>query len=56
MVIKQNHMSMRDELALFFDLPDHPTDAVPRDEHTTLSKAHGRIETRTLERYGEVYD
>lgn len=56
MVIKQNHAQMRDEVALFFDLPDHPADGAQRDVYQTLTKAHGRIETRTLERYPDVCD
>lgn len=54
MVIKQNHVQMREEVALFFDLPDHPADGVQRDGCSTLTKGHGRIETRTLERYPGV--
>jgi predicted transposase YbfD/YdcC len=56
MVIKQNHAQMRDEAALFFDLPDHPADGMARDGYTTLTKGHGRIETRTLERYPGICD
>lgn len=54
MVIKQNHAQMHDEVALFFDVPDHPADGAQRDVYQTVTKGHGRIETRTLERYPDV--
>lgn len=54
MVIKENHAQMRDEVALFFDVPDHPADGVRRDVYQSVTKGHGRIETRTLERYPDV--
>lgn len=50
MVIKQNHAQMCDEVAMFFDLPSIPADEDDFDQHQTTTKAHGRIETRTLER------
>lgn len=54
MVIKQHHVQMRDEIARFFDLPDHPADGLQRDGYTSLTKGHGRIETRRLDRYPDV--
>lgn len=49
MVIKQNHALMREEIALFFDLPAIPADNEQYDLCQTLNKGHVRIETRTLE-------
>lgn len=50
MVIKQNHAQMCDEVAMFFDLPSILADEDDFDQYQSTTKAHGRIETRTLER------
>ena len=49
MVVKKNHPQMYAELALFYDLPGILADQEHYDRCRTVSKGHGRIETRTLE-------
>src|SRR5262245_28728860 len=49
MVVKKNHPQMYAELALFFEVPGIVADDEHYDHCRTLSKGHGRIETRTLE-------
>jgi predicted transposase YbfD/YdcC len=49
MVVKKNHPQMYAELALFFELPGLLADDEHYDRCRTVSKGHGRIETRTLE-------
>ena len=49
MVVKKNHPQMYAELALFFEQPGIQADAEHYDRCRTLSKGHGRLETRTLE-------
>lgn len=49
MVVKKNHPQMYAELALFFELPGIVADDEHYDRCRTLSKGHGRLETRTLE-------
>jgi predicted transposase YbfD/YdcC len=49
MVVKKNHPQMYGELALFYDLPGIVADDEHYDRCRTVSKGHGRIETRTLE-------
>ena len=49
MVVKKNHPQMYAELALFFELPGIVADDEHYDCCRTVSKGHGRIETRTLE-------
>jgi predicted transposase YbfD/YdcC len=49
MVVKKNHPQMYAELALFFELPGIVADNDRYDRCRTLSKGHGRLETRTLE-------
>jgi predicted transposase YbfD/YdcC len=49
MVVKKNHPQMYAELALFFELPGILADDEHYDRCRTLSKGHGRLETRTLE-------
>jgi predicted transposase YbfD/YdcC len=49
MVVKKNHPQLYAELALFFDLPGIVADDEHYDRCRTVSKGHGRIETRTLE-------
>jgi predicted transposase YbfD/YdcC len=49
MVVKKNHPQMYAELALFFELPSIVADDEHYDRCRTVSKGHGRIETRTLE-------
>lgn len=49
MIVKENHPQMLAELASFFALPGILADDECYDRHRTVSKAHGRIETRTLE-------
>lgn len=47
MVIKRNHGQLDEELTWFFDQPPLPCDP-PWREVTTISKGHGRVETRHL--------
>ncbi len=56
MVVKDNHPQMRAEIALFFDIPSIPADEERCDRHQTLTKAHGRLESRTLECTTGIYD
>jgi predicted transposase YbfD/YdcC len=49
MVVKRNQRRLFEDVALFFELPAIPADHEQADRVTTISKAHGRIETRTLE-------
>jgi hypothetical protein len=49
MVVKKNHPQMYAELALFFELSGIVADDEHYDRCRTLSKGHGRLETRTLE-------
>jgi predicted transposase YbfD/YdcC len=49
MMVKKNHPQMYAELALFFELPAILADDEHYDRCRTLSKGHGRLETRTLE-------
>ncbi len=47
MVIKRNHGQLYEELTWVFDQPPLPCDS-PWHEATTVSKGHGRLETRHL--------
>jgi predicted transposase YbfD/YdcC len=47
MVIKRNHRQLYEELTWFFDTPPLPCDP-PWRAATTISKGHGRLETRQL--------
>jgi predicted transposase YbfD/YdcC len=49
MVVKKNHPQMYAEIGLFFDLPGIVADAECYDRHRSVSKGHGRLETRTVE-------
>lgn len=49
MVVKKNHPQIYAELALFFELPGRVADDQHSDRWRTVSKGHGRVETRTLE-------
>jgi predicted transposase YbfD/YdcC len=49
MVVKKNHPQMYAEVALFFEQPGVLADAEHYDRCRTVSKGHGRLETRTLE-------
>lgn len=49
MVVKKNHPQMYAELALFFELPGIVADDEHYDRCRSVSKGHGRLETRTLE-------
>jgi predicted transposase YbfD/YdcC len=49
MIVKANQPHLRDDLALFFDLPAITADHEQWDRACTLSRAHGRLEQRTLE-------
>lgn len=49
MVVKKNHPQMYAEVALFFEQPGILADAEQYDRCRTVSKGHGRLETRTLE-------
>jgi len=49
MIVKANQPHLRDDLALFFDLPAIQADQEHWDRVTTVTRAHGRLETRMLE-------
>jgi predicted transposase YbfD/YdcC len=49
MVVKRNQRRLYDELALFFQLPAIAADHEQSDRVQTVTKRHGRLETRTLE-------
>jgi len=49
MVVKKNHPQMYAELALFFELSGILADNEHYDRYRSVSKGHGRLETRTLE-------
>jgi predicted transposase YbfD/YdcC len=49
MVVKRNQRTLYEDLALFFQLPAIAADQEQADRIVTLSKGHGRLETRTLE-------
>ena len=49
MIVKANQPHLRDDLALFFDLPAIAADQEQWDRTCTLTRAHGRLERRTLE-------
>lgn len=49
MIAKANQPQLRDDLALFFELPAIRADQEQWDRVTTVSKGHGRLEVRTLE-------
>ncbi len=50
MVVKENQPTLYAAIDLVFTLPPPPLPAHHLEEVTTLSKGHGRLETRTLER------
>ncbi len=49
MVVKRNQRRLYDDLALFFQLPAIAADHEQSDRVQTITKRHGRLETRTLE-------
>jgi predicted transposase YbfD/YdcC len=49
MVVKCNQRRLYDDLALFFQLPASAADHEQSDRVQTVTKRHGRLETRTLE-------
>jgi predicted transposase YbfD/YdcC len=49
MVVKRNQRRLYDDLALFFQLPAIAADHEQSDRVQTVTKGHGRLETRTLE-------
>jgi predicted transposase YbfD/YdcC len=49
MIAKANQPQLRDDLALFFELPAITADQEQWDRVETVSKAHGRLEVRRLE-------
>jgi predicted transposase YbfD/YdcC len=49
MIVKANQPHLRDDLALFFELPAIVADLERWDRVRTISRGHGRLETRTLE-------
>jgi len=49
MVVKRNQRRLYDDLALFFQLPGIAADHEQSDRVQTITKRHGRLETRTLE-------
>ena len=49
MVVKRNQRRLWDDLDLFFRIPPQPVDQEVRDCATTVTKGHGRLETRTVE-------
>ena len=48
MIVKANHPQMYAELATFFTLPGILADDERYDRYRSVTKAHGRLETRTL--------
>jgi predicted transposase YbfD/YdcC len=48
MVVKRNQRRLWEDLDVFFHIPSKPADQEVWDQVTTLSKGHGRLETRTL--------
>jgi len=55
MVVKRNRRQLYEELGWFFDTPPLPCDR-PWRETTTVSKGHGRLETRQLTCTDDVDD
>lgn len=49
MIVKGNQSQLRDDIALFFELPAIVADKEQWQRVTTWNKGHGRLETRTLE-------
>jgi predicted transposase YbfD/YdcC len=49
MSVKANQPHLRDNLALYFELPPIAADQEHWDRVSTVSRGHGRLETRTLE-------
>ena len=49
MIVKANQARLRDNLAWFFDYPAIAADHEHWDRVQTITRAHGRLETRTLE-------
>lgn len=49
MVVKRNQRRLYEDLKLFFELPAIRVDQEQSDSVQTVTKAHGRLETRTLE-------
>lgn len=49
MVVKRNQRRLYEDLRLFFELPAIRADQEQSDTVQTVTKAHGRLETRTLE-------
>lgn len=49
MIVKANQPQLRDDLALFFELPAIVADHEHWDRTCTVTKGHGRLERRTLE-------
>jgi len=49
MVVKRNQRRLYDDLTLFFQLPAIAADHEQSDRVQTVTKGHGRLETRTLE-------
>lgn len=49
MVVKRNQRRLYEDLRLFFELPAIRADQEQNDKVQTITKAHGRLETRTLE-------
>lgn len=49
MIVKANQPQLRDDVALFFELPAIAADCERWDRVETTNKGHGRLESRTLE-------
>ena len=49
MIVKRNQRQLWEDLELLFRIPPIPADQELWDRTTTVSKGHGRLETRTLE-------
>jgi predicted transposase YbfD/YdcC len=49
MVVKRNQRQLWEDLELLFGIPAIAADHEVRDQVTTVSKGHGRLETRSLE-------
>lgn len=49
MIVKRNQRQLWEDLELLFRIPSIPADQELWDQVTTVTKGHGRLETRTLE-------
>ncbi len=54
MIVKENQPALSAAIALVLKVPPPPAPASHVDQVTTITKGHGRLETRTLERTGAL--